>query len=203
LDDLFFESFRGFPLEFKKDEIPSIEVLSALDYARQLSKCKPRRSYTRLMFNYCKRLIKKLSKGSLIYILISIPGIGKLILPSMLVMAISQFLPFKISCGLGLATFFSSYIKKLVTVILFNCIFGVRTMNREVLEPYFCRVEMTSEEKSLWFKTYEPLLFGFMGIFYILFIQPYYGPLFFAFAQGAMPTLLIEIFKYHQPSLKD
>jgi len=203
LDDLFFESFNGYPVELKKDDIPSRELLSALDYARQLSKCKPSRSYARLMFNYFKRLLKKFMKGSLVYILISIPGIGKLILPAMLVMAISQFIPFNISCGIGVVTFFSSYVKKLVTAILFNCIFGIRTMNREVLEPYFCRVKMSSEEKTVWFKTYEPLLFGFMAIFYILFLKPWYGPLFFALAQGAIPTLLVEIFKYHQPTLKN
>jgi len=203
LDDLFFESFNGYPISFTKDEIPSRELLSALDYARQLSKCKPSRSYIRLMFNYFKRIFKKFTKGSLIYILISIPGIGKFILPAMLVMAISQFIPLNISCGIGVVTFFSSYIKKIVTAILFNCIFGIRTMNREVLEPYFCRVKMSSKEKIVWFKVYEPLLFGFMAGFYILFLQPWYGPLFFALAQGAIPTLLVEIYKYHQPTLKN
>jgi hypothetical protein len=202
LDDLFFESFKGYPITYEKDQIPSRELLVALNYAQRLSTCKPSRSYIKLGVNYCKRLSKKLVKGSLVYILISLPFVGKLILPGMLVMAISQIFPFNLSCVMGVLSVIFPYIKKLVTAFLFNCIFGIRTMNREVLEPYFCRVKMTPEEKIRWFKTYEPLLFGFMGLFYILFLQPWYGPLFFAIAQGAIPTLLVEIFKYHQPDLK-
>ncbi|ORX87949.1 hypothetical protein BCR32DRAFT_288893 [Anaeromyces robustus] len=203
LDDLFFESFRGYPIIFNKENIPTPEVLKALGYANELSKCDPGRSYLKLMLNYFKRLSKKLFKGSIIYILISIPVIGGLIMPSMFFMAINQFFSFKISCGVSILTLISPYVKKLITKILFNCIFGVRIMNREVLEPYFCRVKMTPEEKIRWFQTYEPLLFGFMIPFYILFMQPWYGPLFFAFAVGAIPSLLVEIFKYNRPDLNN
>ncbi|ORX45190.1 hypothetical protein BCR36DRAFT_406095 [Piromyces finnis] len=202
LDDLFFESFKGYPIMNEKGQVPSRELLVALNYAQQLSTRKPSRSYIKLCINYVKRLSKKLVKGSIIYILISLPIIGKLILPGMLVMAISQIFPFNFSCGIGVLTAIFPYVKKLVTAFLFNCIFGIRTMNREVLEPYFCRVKMTSQEKIAWFNIYEPLLFGFMSLFYILFLQPWYGPLFFAIAQGAIPTLLVEIFKYHRPELK-
>lgn len=202
LDDLFFESFRGYPMTVENEKGPSPDLLIALNYSYNLSKCKPSRSYFRLLFNYWKRLFKKLAKGSVVYILISLPYVGRYILPGLLIMALNQMFPFKISCGIGILTIVSKYIKKLVTYILFTCIFGIRTMNREVLEPYFCRVRMTPQEKIVWFKTYEPLLFGFMGGFYYLFLQPWYGPLFFAIAQGAIPTLLVEIFKYHRPDLK-
>jgi len=202
LDDLFFESFRGYPLPIENEKGPSGDLLIALNYSYNLSKCKPSRSYFRLLYNYWTRLFKKLSKGSIIYILISLPVVGRFILPGLLVMALNQMFPFNISLGLGVMTAVSKYVKKIVTYILFTCIFGIRTMNREVLEPFFCRVRMTPEEKIMWFKTYEPLLFGFMGGLYFLFIQPWYGPLFFAIAQGAIPTLLIEIFKYHRPNLK-
>jgi len=202
LDELFFESFIGYPLEYKKGEAPSMELLNALNYAQQLSKRKPNRNYIVLFYNYCKRILKKLVKGSFIYLLICIPFVGKFITPGMLIMALNQFMPVIYSCGIGILTVCNATAKKVVTAILFNCIFGVRAMNREILEPFFCRVKMSSQEKSVWFRTYEPLLFGFMGLFYVLFIQPWYGPLFFVFAQGAIPTLLVEIFKYHQPTLR-
>jgi len=203
LDDLFFESFRGYPILFNKENIPEPEVLKALSYANSISKCEPGRSYLKLMLNYCKRLCKKLFKGSIIYILICIPIIGGIIMPALFFMAINRFFSFRVSCGVSILTLISPYIKKLITRILFNCIFGIRIMNREVLEPYFCRVKMTPEEKIRWFQTYEPLLFGFMTPFYIIFMQPWYGPLSFAFAVGAIPSLLVEIFKYNQPDLNN
>lgn len=201
LDDLFFESFKGYKIINAETNIPSRELLLALNYSQELSKCKPKRSYLKMFWNYCKRLVKNIFKGILFYALTQVPGIGKLVVPAYLFKTIKDIFNFNVAATVSLLVWQVPFLKNWTNYILFNWLFGIRSMNREILEPFFCRVRMTKEEKAKWFKFYEPLLMGFMAPFYFLFLKPWYGPLFYGVAQGAISTLLIELFKDNRPRL--
>ncbi|MCJ1398757.1 hypothetical protein MMC11_001958 [Xylographa trunciseda] len=69
------------------------------------------------------------------------------------------------------------------------------TFNRAVgpLEPYFSRIRFSKEQKKLWFRDREGLLFGFGVGFYIFLRIPLLGVLIYGIAEASTAFLITKI----------
>lgn len=61
------------------------------------------------------------------------------------------------------------------------------------LEPYFSRVHFTKEQKRLWFRDREGLLFGFGVGFYLFLKIPLLGVLIYGIAEASTAYLITKI----------
>jgi hypothetical protein len=61
------------------------------------------------------------------------------------------------------------------------------------LEPYFCRIKFTSEQKRRWFRDREGVLFGFAFAFTVVMRTPFIGVLIYGVAQASTAYLITKI----------
>src|SRR2546421_4717647 len=61
------------------------------------------------------------------------------------------------------------------------------------LEPYFCRIRFSKEQKRQWFRDREGLLFGFGIGFYIFLRIPLLGVLIYGIAEASTAYLITKI----------
>ncbi|KAI9872750.1 MAG: hypothetical protein M1830_001234, partial [Pleopsidium flavum] len=61
------------------------------------------------------------------------------------------------------------------------------------LEPYFARIRFTKEQKRLWFRDREGLLFGFGVGFYIFLKIPLLGVLIYGIAEASTAYLVTKV----------
>jgi hypothetical protein len=61
------------------------------------------------------------------------------------------------------------------------------------LEPYFCRIQFTSEQKRRWFRDREGVLFGFAFAFTVVMRAPFIGVLMYGVAQASTAYLITKI----------
>lgn len=92
-----------------------------------------------------------------IYLLTFVPVIGRFVLPAASFYSLNQ----AVGPGPAAAVFGLGFIvpKKWIVVIL-QGFFSSRSLMRELLEPYFSRVNFTKDQKRRWFREREGLLFG-------------------------------------------
>ncbi|KAK5279680.1 hypothetical protein LTR16_007477 [Cryomyces antarcticus] len=64
---------------------------------------------------------------------------------------------------------------------------------RELLEPYFSRIRYTKDQKRMWFRDREGVLFGF-GVGFYLFVKiPLLGVLIYGIAEASTAYLITKI----------
>jgi hypothetical protein len=64
---------------------------------------------------------------------------------------------------------------------------------RELLEPYFSRVQFSAEEQRNWFRSREGVLFGFGLGFYMLSRVPIFGVLIYGIAEASTAYLVTKV----------
>ncbi|KAK1753526.1 formamidase [Echria macrotheca] len=119
-----------------------------------------------------------------------LPYVGFLVLPA------ASFWTFNKAVGLGPASIIFSagvVLPKRYIIIFLQSYFASRSMMRELLEPYFSRVQFTKEEKRKWFRSREGLLFGFAIGFYTLLRVPLLGVLIYGIAEASTAYLVTKI----------
>ncbi|KAL6710554.1 hypothetical protein ACN47E_008602 [Coniothyrium glycines] len=119
-----------------------------------------------------------------------VPYVGRLVLPA------ASFYTFRKSVGTqpAAAIFIGSLLfprRYLVTFL--QAYFSSRTLMRELLEPYFARVQYSSEQKKLWFKDRAGVLFGFGLGFYVFVKIPLVGVLIYGLAEASTAYLITKI----------
>ena len=110
-----------------------------------------------------------------------LPRVGWLVLPA------ASFWTFNKAVGLGPASIIFGtgiFLPKRYIVIFLQSYFASRSLMRELLEPYFARVQFTKEQKKKWFRSREGLLFGFSIGIYALIRVPLLGVLFYGIAEA-------------------
>ncbi|KAL8961861.1 MAG: hypothetical protein Q9193_001646 [Seirophora villosa] len=126
----------------------------------------------------------------LIYTLSYIPYIGRFILPA------ASFYTFNHAVGPIPATvIFGSgiFLPRRYLVIFLQSYFSSRSLMRELLEPYFSRIRFNKEQKRLWFRDREGLLFGFGVGFYVFLKIPLLGVLIYGIAEASTAFLITKI----------
>ncbi|KAL9588247.1 MAG: hypothetical protein Q9203_002942 [Teloschistes exilis] len=125
-----------------------------------------------------------------IYMLSYLPYIGRFVLPA------ASFYTFNNAVGPIPATvIFGSgiFLPRRYLVVFLQSYFSSRSLMRELLEPYFSRIRFTKEQKRLWFRDREGLLFGFGVGFYIFLKIPLLGVLIYGIAEASTAYLITKI----------
>ncbi|KAI4205273.1 MAG: hypothetical protein LQ350_000595 [Teloschistes chrysophthalmus] len=119
-----------------------------------------------------------------------LPYIGRFVLPA------ASFYTFNNAVGPIPATvIFGSgiFLPRRYLVVFLQSYFSSRSLMRELLEPYFSRIRFTKEQKRLWFRDREGLLFGFGVGFYIFLKIPLLGVLIYGIAEASTAYLITKI----------
>ncbi|KAI4175851.1 MAG: hypothetical protein LQ343_001465 [Gyalolechia ehrenbergii] len=138
------------------------------------------------LYRYGRRAAMSLG----IYMLSYLPIVGRFVLPA------ASFYTFNKAVGPVPATvIFGSgiFLPRRYLVIFLQSYFSSRSLMRELLEPYFSRIRFNKEQKRLWFRDREGLLFGFGVGFYIFLKIPLMGVLIYGIAEASTAFLITKI----------
>ncbi|KAI5852399.1 formamidase [Durotheca rogersii] len=136
------------------------------------------------------RFTRKAMVSLAVFTLSYAPYFGRLVLPAV------SFYTFNKAVGLGpAAVIFGTglFLPKRYLVIFLQTYFASRSLVRELLEPYFARVPFSKEQRRLWFRNREGLLFGFGIGFYALLRVPLLGVLVYGIAEASTAYLITKI----------
>ncbi|MCJ1436477.1 hypothetical protein MMC27_005856 [Xylographa pallens] len=125
-----------------------------------------------------------------IYMLSYLPLVGRFVLPA------ASFYTFNRAVGLVPATIIFGagvFLPRRYLVLFLQSYFSSRSLMRELLEPYFSRIRFSKEQKKLWFRDREGLLFGFGVGFYIFLRIPLLGVLIYGIAEASTAFLITKI----------
>ncbi|KAK1975401.1 transmembrane protein UsgS [Colletotrichum cereale] len=140
------------------------------------------------MFLY--RFARKGAISLAVFALSYLPVVGRFVLPA------ASFYTFNNAVGLGPASLIFGtgiFLPKRYIVIFLQSYFASRSLMRELLEPYFSRVQFTKEQKKNWFRNREGILFGFAIGFYTLIKIPLVGVLIYGIAEASTAYLITKI----------
>ncbi|KAI1771596.1 formamidase [Hypoxylon cercidicola] len=196
LDNLFMDSLRWVDMTYvqkHKNEDP--DTLRDMYYPN-LSQYKQRDGSTQststaeaismFLWRFTQKAVISLAVFALSYV----PYIGRLVLPA------ASFYTFNKAVGLGpAAVIFGTgvFLPKRYLVIFLQTYFASRSLMRELLEPYFARIQFSKEQKRNWFRSREGLLFGFGIGFYTLLRVPLLGVLIYGIAEASTAYLITKI----------
>ncbi|KAL8729687.1 MAG: hypothetical protein Q9181_004908 [Wetmoreana brouardii] len=138
------------------------------------------------LYRYARRAAISLG----IYMLSYLPVVGRFVLPA------ASFYTFNNAVGPIPATvIFGSgiFLPRRYLVVFLQSYFSSRSLMRELLEPYFSRIRFSKEQKRLWFRDREGLLFGFGVGFYIFLKIPLLGVLIYGIAEASTAYLITKI----------
>ncbi|CEI89559.1 hypothetical protein RMCBS344292_03911 [Rhizopus microsporus] len=180
LDELFMESLR-FLDELHPNRPP---------YAAVLGNQKLKINYWAEMKEYIKRTWKKVRLGLLLFLLSFLPIVGQFVFPLAGAYTSYKALGKTQSVAVGIFFFF---LPRWATMKLIRALIGMRSLTRELLEPYFVRMRMSHKEKRRWFSGRKDILFGFSAIAYIMVKTPIFGIIGYGIAQAASAYMLTVV----------
>ncbi|CAO3614538.1 unnamed protein product [Cunninghamella blakesleeana] len=207
LDDLFLESLRFIderntsianyttnPQE-RKECLEHIGYLEGLTKKQQeqleiMKEKKIKRDKWLGMKLYMKRTWKKLRLGLLVFLLSLLPVVGKFVFPA--VGAYSSFKALGKTQGIAVGIC-CLFLPRWATMKLVRSLIGMRALVRELLEPYFTRMNMSHKEKLKWFSGRKDIIFGFSAIAYLIIRVPYFGLINYGIAQCAVGYILTKV----------
>ncbi|KAI1430683.1 formamidase [Xylaria sp. CBS 124048] len=199
LDDMFMDSLlwvdKTYASKHKHDNPEDLREmyypnLSQYKHKKDVARPKGSSKDTTMLMMFMKRFLRKAGISLAIFVLSYTPYVGKLVLPA------ASFYTFKRAVGLGpAAVIFGTgiFLPRRYLIIFLQTYFASRSLVRELLEPYFKRIPMSSEQKKNWFRSREGLLFGFGIGFYILLRVPLLGVLIYGIAEASTAYLITKI----------
>lgn len=172
------------PKDLRDSYYPNLKAYQSL--RSKESTPNKRHSFTKLISKFTRRACLSIVIFGLSYV----PVFGKLVLP------LASFYTFHKSVGLGpAALIFSSglFLPRRYLVVFLQSYYSSRNLMRELLDPYFTRVQFSSEERRNWFRSREGVLFGFALGFYVLIRVPLFGVLMYGIAEASTAYLVTKI----------
>ena len=142
------------------------------------------------LYRFIYRFAKKGAISLAIFAMSFLPLVGRMVLPA------ASFYTFNQSVGLGPASVIFSvgiFLPRRYLVIFLQTYFSSKSLMRELLEPYFSRIEFSKEQKKAWFRSREGVLFGFGLGFYILIKVPLVGVLIYGLAEASTAYLVTKV----------
>ncbi|KAI9313490.1 hypothetical protein BX666DRAFT_1977011 [Dichotomocladium elegans] len=180
IDDLFMETLAY--IDTMHPERPP--------FASALSQRKYRKEYWANLKGYGYRMLKNLRLGLIIYLVSLLPVVGRYAFPAAGAFATFQSLGKTQGVAVGICFLF---LPRPMTIRLIRALIGMRALMRELLEPYFVRMNMTHRQKLEWFSSRKDVLFGFSALAYLLTRIPIVGFLGFGVAQAAAAYMLTVV----------
>lgn len=157
--------------------------------------------------SFVNRYGKKMGMLLAVYFLSMIPVIGRFVTPAASFYTFRSHVgtaPAAVIFGAGLIlpktfiirflhTYFAS--RSLMRELVRICLFLIREnmANSSQLQPYFRRIQFTPEQKRLWFRDREGVLFGFAFAFTVMLKTPYIGVLMYGVAEASTAYLVTKI----------
>lgn len=196
LDNLFMDSLRWVDLTYaqkhKRDDPDELRDMyyPNMQMYRQRDGSTHSTSTAEASSMFVWRFARKAFISLAIFALSYVPVVGRFVLPA------ASFYTFNKSVGLGPAcVIFGTGIlmPRRYLVIFLQTYYASRNLMRELLEPYFSRIHMTKEQKKLWFRSREGILFGFGIGFYFLLRVPLLGVLIYGIAEASTAYLITKI----------
>lgn len=156
---------------------------------------------------FFRRYTKRIGMLLGLYVLSLIPVIGRFVMPA------ASFFTFRNHVGtVPAAVIFGAglVVPKTLIVKFLHTYFASRSLMRELvspmdgvdrrnssnslqLEPYFCRIKFTPEQKRRWFRDREGVLFGFAFAFTVVLKTPFIGVLMYGVAEASTAYLITKI----------
>ncbi|KAI1826579.1 transmembrane protein UsgS [Xylaria intraflava] len=204
LDDMFMDSLHWVDITYvskhkheNPDDLRDMYYPNLREYKHTGGRASPKGSdkgasnaKSKLLMAFMMRFYRKAYMSLAVLVLSYVPYIGKLVLPAV------SFYTFNKAVGLGpAAVIFGTgiFLPRRYLIIFLQSYFASRSLMRELLEPYFARIPMNSEQKRKWFRSREGLLFGFGIGFYILLRVPLLGVLIYGIAEASTAYLITKI----------
>ncbi|KAJ5115089.1 hypothetical protein NUU61_000848 [Penicillium alfredii] len=142
------------------------------------------------MVSFMNRYAKRVGLMFGVYFLSLVPIVGRFVMP------LASFYTFRSHVGgTPAAAIFGAglVLPKKYIVTFLHTYFASRSLMRELLEPYFCRIKFTPEQKRRWFQDREGVLFGFAFAFTIVLRTPFIGVLMYGVAEASTAYLITKI----------
>ncbi|OKL62238.1 hypothetical protein UA08_02347 [Talaromyces atroroseus] len=149
-----------------------------------------RKPTTTSLIAFLNRYIRRVAMWLGIYILSLLPVIGRFVMPA------ASFYNARETLGTTpAAVIFGSVLvlPRRYVVFFLHSYYASRSLMRELLEPYFCRIQFDKEQKKKWFIEREGVLFGFAFAFTIVLKTPFIGVLMYGIAQASTAYLVTKI----------
>ncbi|KAF9891755.1 hypothetical protein FE257_003236 [Aspergillus nanangensis] len=143
------------------------------------------------MMQFLRRYGRKVGMMLGAYLLSFVPFIGRLVMPAASFYTFQKTVgtsPAGLIFGIGLLI-----LPKHFLITFLHTYFASRSLMRELLEPYFCRIKFTPEQKRRWFADREGVLFGFAYAFTIVIRIPFIGVLMYGVAEASTAYLITKI----------
>ncbi|KAF1988810.1 hypothetical protein K402DRAFT_328161 [Aulographum hederae CBS 113979] len=151
---------------------------------------KPKEGAKKGAMVFLKRYARRTGISLAIYAASFLPVVGKFVLPA------ASFYTFKNAVGTQPAVGIFAvgiFVPRKVLVSFLQTYFASRSLMRELLEPYFSRITFEKDQKRLWFKDREGVLFGFGVGFYLIMKIPLFGVLVYGIAEASTAYLITKI----------
>ena len=146
--------------------------------------------YDKSLPKVLEKLVFRLIAPALIYLLSTLPVVGRLILP------LVSFYSLHVSLGLlpAVAIFIvGATLPRSYFVVALQAYFTSRRLLNSALEPWFTRIKFSREAKRAWFRERESVLMGFALPFYVLLRLPVIGPIAFGLASASAAFLITKV----------
>ncbi|KAK2759869.1 hypothetical protein FQN54_002603 [Arachnomyces sp. PD_36] len=195
LDDMFMESLKWVDTTYvQKHKSENTENLRAMYYPNMVMYQKKSSmqvgDIAQGLLVFLKRYGRRTAMSLAVYLLSMLPIVGRFVLPA------ASFYTFNKAVGPvpAVAIFGSGlFLPKRVLVLFLQSYFSSRSLMRELLEPYFSRIQFNKEQKRRWFLDREGVLFGFAFGFYFILRTPLLGVLLYGVAEASTAYLLTKI----------
>ena len=198
LDNLFMDSLRWVDQTYvqkHKSEDPStlramyypmLQMYSTHGQVAEKEKRSPVDGFIVVLSRYGRRAAISLG----IYFATFIPVIGPFVLP------VASFYTFNKAVGpVPAAAVFGMglIIPKHYMVSFLQTYFSSRSLMRQLLQPYFHRIQFTKQQKKIWFIDRSGVLFGFSFAFAYMVKVPFVGVLIYGIAEASTAYLITKI----------
>nr|POE93580.1 hypothetical protein CFP56_19592 [Quercus suber] len=151
---------------------------------------KKKKSPKEAMVAFFMRFGRKAALSLGIYLLSFVPVVGRFVLPA------ASFHTFNKAVGLqpALVVFATGiFLPKRFLVMFLQSYFSSRSLMRELLEPYFSRINYTSAQRKQWFHDRSGVLYGFALAFFVFLKIPLLGVLIYGVAEASTAYLITKI----------
>lgn len=142
------------------------------------------------LWSFATRFLRKGGISLAVFGCSYLPIVGGFVLPA------ASFYTFHKAVGLGPASVIFGVgllLPRHYLVVFLQTYFSSRSLMRELLEPYFTRVQYTKAEKKKWFMAREGVLFGFgLGFFFLMKI-PLFGVVMYGIAEASTAYLITKV----------
>ncbi|OXV08841.1 hypothetical protein Egran_03395 [Elaphomyces granulatus] len=201
LDEIFMESLKWvdstYSQKHKSDNPKDLRAMyypNLVMYPTTKTKTKvrigPSKPLGQAVTDFAKRYARRVSMWFGIYIISLLPVAGRYVMPG------TSFFTFRKAVGTAPAIVIfglSLFLPREAIVMFLHTYFASRSLMRELLQPYFRRIQFNEEQKRQWFLDREGVLFGFAFGFTLFIKVPLVGFLIYGVAQASTAYLITKI----------